>query len=428
MSGGRQAALSLYWFATSAHWSAILVTLMPMQAALIGGEAHKGRTLSVIFLLGALVSMIVAPVFGAVSDRLRTPWGRRRPFLVAGTIGNIFGLVVLAFIPAIPSALMPYILVIMWIELFNNMATAPYSALIPDVVPEEQRGSASGWMGLMSMVGNFIGAITGLTLAFVGGPKGAYFILAFIMLAGMLGTVLTIREPAPPPVAPFRLTDFLAGLARPFRSRDFTWVFFTRFLVMLGVYTVQEYLQYFIKDVVAGGVEPYDYTLLGYRVATTAHSATSFFLLALMVGAVGSTLVAGMLSDKYGRKRMVYLSGALQGVVTLIFLFTHRYELIVGMGLIFGLGYGSYQAVDWALATDVLPEKDDYAKDMGIWHVAFTLPQVIAAPIAGLLLDHFQAVGRARGLPSLGYSIIFSLALAYFVIGTVLVKQVKGTR
>jgi len=98
------------------------------------------------------------------------------------------------------------------------------------------------------------------------------------------------------------------------------------------------------------------------------------------------------------------------------------------MGVIFGLGYGAYESVDWALASDVLPSMDDYAKDMGVWHVAMVLPQVIATPVAGALLDNFQRVGRNNHLPTLGYTVIFLMAVVYFFLGTVFVKQIKGAR
>lgn len=428
ISTWRQITLSLYWFATSAHWAAILITLLPLQAELIGGSAFKGRTLGTILLVGALVSMLVAPLFGALSDRVRTRWGRRVPFLVVGTLCNIVGLLVLAFIPATPTALVPYVLAFMWIELFNNLATAPYTALIPDIVPPEQRGSASGWMGLMSMLGTFVGGITGLVLPLIGGISGAYIGLALIMLLGMLGTVLTVREPTPPEVTPFRLGSFLGSILTPFRSRDFTWVFFTRFLVILGTFTVQEFIQFYMQDVVAGGEKVHAYTFFGRQLADNAAAATSFFVLALLVGAIASSFFAGKLSDKYGRKPMVYLSGGLQALVVLVFIFVGRFEVAVLMGVVFGVGYGAYRSVDWALATDVLPSADDYAKDMGVWHVADTLPQMLATPIAGTLLDEFQSVGQSLGRPTLGYSVIFGMAFVYFVLGTVLVKQVRGAR
>src|ERR1043165_1415074 len=98
---------------------------------------------------------------------------------------------------------------------------------------------------------------------------------------------------------------------------------------------------------------------------------------------------------------MVYISSALQAIVPIVFIFYSPFPLVVALGLVFGLGYGAYQAVDWALASDVLPSQDDYAKDMGVWHVAFTFPQVIATPIAGFLLDKFQVVGAQNGAPNL---------------------------
>jgi MFS family permease len=435
MSSWRQAALSLYWFGSSAHWTAILITLLPLQAEAIGGADFKGRTLASILAVGAFVSMVVAPLFGAWSDRIRTRWGRRKPFLVAGTLGNVACLLALAFIPSTPSALVPYVLAYMGVNLFNNLATAPYSALIPDVVPAAQRGAASGWMGLMTMLGNFLGGITGLLIAPIARDYGqpwsitlAYLAIGVVLMLGMLGTVLTIDEPQPPDVLPFRWGAFLRGLLEPFRSRDFSWVFWTRFLVVLGTFTVQGFILYYMKDVVGAGAERYDYRFFGLKLADDASAATSFFVLALLVGAILSSLSAGSLSDRYGRKLMVYISGGLQALVVLVYIFAGSFEVAVIMGIVFGLGYGAYQAVDWALASDVLPNQEDYAKDMGVWHIALTLPQSIAAPIAGILLDNFQALGKANGLPRLGYTVIFAVACVYFLLGTVLVRQVKGAR
>lgn len=424
----RQAALSLFWFATNAHWTVILITLLPLQAHEIGGAEFKGRTLGQILLFGAFVSMVAAPLFGAWSDRVRTRWGRRVPFLVVGTIGNAIGLVALAFIPATRDWLPIYIVAFVAIQFFSNLATAPYSALIPETVPPDQRGSASGWLGLMLMLGSFAGAAAGLALPYIGGVTGCYLVVAGILLAGMVGTVATVTEPEPPPLPPFNWREFATGMAQPFKSRDFTWVFFTRLLMMLGLFTVQEFLQFYMHDVVAGGETGYPYMFLGLQLADNATAATSFFLLALLAGAVTSSLVAGALSDRYGRKVMVYISGGLQALVVAVMIFTHSFEVVVLAGVVFGVGFGAYQAVDWALATDVLPSEEDYARDMGVWHISFTLPQVLATPIGGLLLDGFQAVGRARELPNLGYTVLLGLALVYFIFGTVLIRMVRGAR
>ena len=461
-STGGQVMLSLFWFAVGAHWSAILITLLPLQAEAVGGPKSKSLVLPAILLGGALVAMVVCPLVGAWSDRTRSRLGRRKPFLIAGTILNVVGLLALAFIPATPDALVPYMLAFLWVELFNNLAAAPYSALIPDVVPPEQRGSASGWMGLMMVLGSFAGGFIGLVLPWIGGVPGAYVILSAVLLVSMLGTVLTFREPPPPAVPPFRWGAFFGGMVAPFRSRDFTWVFLTRFLVVLGTFTVQVFLQFYMKDVVGDGTravpafhastvgllgspvgqgpllaasalvsdrtEMHAYTFFGLPAANSAPAATSYFVLALLLGAVPSTLAAGALSDRHGRKLMVYISGGLQALVLAVLMFNSNFETAVLSGIVFGVGYGAYQAVDWALASDVLPSQDDYAKDMGVWHIAITLPQVVATPIAGVLLYLFQDVGAGVGWPNLGYSVIFGVAFVYFILGTVLVGRVKGAK
>jgi Na+/melibiose symporter-like transporter len=427
LSHFKQAMLSLYWFATSMQWTAILITTLPNQAYFIGGDEAKGTTLGTILLIGAFVSMAVAPVFGAFSDRTLTRWGRRRPWIVIGTLMNVVGLFGLAYFPRENdlSSLPLFILAFMWVEFWNNVATAPYAALIPDIVPADQRGSASGWYGLMNMLGSFVGGIAALVFTSNGRTDivGIYYLTAVLMLLGMLGTVFFVHElPVTRRPPPFRWGSFMRGLIAPLRDHDFRWVFWTRFLMIMGTFTVQEFLQYFMRDVVK------DFTLFGSPVAENAESAVSFFLIALLIGAIASSLVAGVLSDKLGRKKVVYASSILQSIVPFVLIFFSPFPLVVGLGIVFGLGYGAYASVDWAMASDVLPSEDDYAKDMGVWHVADTFPQVIATPIAGFLLDDFQRVGAQQGAPNLGYTVIFSLAVVYFFLGTVLVRKIRKVR
>jgi MFS family permease len=426
MTGFRQFLLSFFWFSTNMMWTAILMITMPSQIKAAVGDTTKGTTLGLALAAGAIISMVAAPIFGGLSDRIRLPGGRRKSWVVIGSIGNILGLFGLIYLirPGHPESVVGWTIAFLLVEFFNNVATGPYSALIPDLVPPEQRGSASGWMGLMTMLGTFIGGIMGFLIRPIG-MAGVYYIMMAIILLGALVTAFGVQEyEIPRTSSPFRLGEFLHGLYDPFRSLDFTWVFLTRLLVTMGIFTVQEFIQYYMGDVIGA---PYILPFLG-KVADTAEAAVSFFLPMLLLGGIITTLVAGVLSDRYGRKLMVYLSGALMGVVCLVFVFFHSFTLAVLMGVVFGLGYGAYQSVDWALGSDVLPSMDDYAKDMGVWHVAMVLPQVIATPVAGFLLDRFQAIGKIQHVPNLGYTVIFSLSVGYFILGTVFVRQIKKVR
>lgn len=220
----------------------------------------------------------------------------------------------------------------------------------------------------------------------------------------------------PPPTLPERV----ASVVRPLQSHDFRVVFLTRFLMQMGILTVQEYLQFYLKDAIGP-----DFIISGTLVADTPEKAVSLLFLPVLLGGFVSSLVAGFVSDSTGgkRKQIVYASGTLMAGTCVLFAFTRSYAFDMVLGLAFGVGFGAFSVMDWALATDVLPNKDEYAKDMGIWSLALVLPQVIAAPVAGYLLDYFQQVGPGYNL---GYTVIFLVSVIYFGAGTYFVKYIHS--
>jgi len=201
-----------------------------------------------------------------------------------------------------------------------------------------------------------------------------------------------------------RMFDF-----NPRRDPDFAWVLVTRLVMMMGIYTIQTFLQYYIRDVV-GAAHP--------------EQQTTNFIIFVSLTSLVSAFTAGWLSDRFGRKRIVYISGGLMSVVGFIFIVTHSLPIVLAAGAIFGLGYGAYSSVDWALVADVLPSHRDYARDMGIWNIALTLPQVIAPVLGGPLIDSFTRAGN----PTLGFQLLFALAIVYCLIGTVTVRYIRGVK
>lgn len=151
LSQFRQAALSFYWFGIFAQGTAFFSFTMPSQALLIGGESAKGRTLGLVLFLVSFVSLVFSPLFGALSDRWGSRWGRRFPWVLVGTGMNVFGILALAYFSRSSASMgLPmYVGLYVWIFFWSCVATSPYSALIPDLVPLNQRGSASFyWLGL----------------------------------------------------------------------------------------------------------------------------------------------------------------------------------------------------------------------------------------------------------------------------------------
>jgi MFS family permease len=196
-------------------------------------------------------------------------------------------------------------------------------------------------------------------------------------------------------------------------------VWITRALVMMGIWTVQPFILYYLTDVV--GVE-------------NPEQLVGVVLGVALVAATFSGLLGGRLSDRIGRKRVVYTANSFIAVAALGFLFARTIPSTMLVATVFGLGFGAYYSVDWALACDVLPNKEDAAKDMGVWNIALVLPQSLAPLIAGPILQGFGVShslgpeGPVTHYSLAGYTVIFSLAAFYLILGAVLLRNVRGVK
>jgi len=202
------------------------------------------------------------------------------------------------------------------------------------------------------------------------------------------------------------------GFFAAFRSHDFFWTFATRALVMMGVYTIYPFFALYMRDVVH---IHHPNTMAGY------------WGLAVLVAGIVPAVTGGQLSDRWRRRKVfVYAAGILQAAVASILLFglIRSVPVIFAMGVVFGIGYGLYVAVDWAIASDVLPDRGKSAgRDMGLWHVAFTLPPALAPAVFGPILHHFNESGGF-----LGYRLVFAGAVVWFVLGTIFVSRIRSVR
>ena len=393
--------LSAFWFGTAFHWLVLLLIVMPKDVVKFVGEGQKGTYLGLLTAIGAIMALVLPPLVGAHSDRT----GKRIPYIRLGLAVNLVGLVVMALAASAlagMSGFWVYVLGFLLVQFGNNYATAPYSALIPQLVPVEQRGRYSGVMAMLQAGGQLLGAVAALLLGLLHLPGWAIYALVALVL--LLPALVTMRGvPAQ--------TDRLSGqahapqmsVAQLFAYQPFLWVFLTRVLFALGQYSVQPFLQYYNKDVMRQG-DP--------------ANATSIMLACIIVGSIASALIGGRISDRVGRKPVIYVAGGLMAAVALMLLFAPNFPVALALALVFGLGFGAFTSVDWALGSDAMPSESSYARDMGIWHVAFVAPQFVGAP-QGRLLDW----GNAQS-PNLGYTLVFGIAAVFFVLGVILVRNV----
>lgn len=414
--------ISSYWFATNFHWGAMLLILLPHDMEVLAG-AHKAQMLGWVTGLGAIPAIIVPLISGAMSDRCMSPKGRRKPYIAVGVAINILGLLLMAISGTYLKSLPLYFLSYGVVQIGSNVASGSYMGVIPDVVPKKEHGKASGFMALLSQLGTLFGAI-GVGMAI----PSSLTLVRYGLVAAVLGIVgiqsyRGIKEKPLVEAEPFHFGDYIRSLwIDPKQFPNFAWVWFTRFLVMFGFYAIMPFVNYYLVDVV------------GVPQSKVDGTAPILLGLILLVSSV-TGIYGGVLSDRIGRKRVVYLSNALITIVAPLFIFCTNLKMALVVGALFGLGYGAYISVDYALGTDVLPSKEEAGKDMAVWHVAMTLPQSLAAPLAGLLIAWPGFTKIPSNIPGAepiyhylveGYAAIFILCSVCFALGAYLLKNVKG--
>ena len=425
LSGRRQLTLSALWFALNFQNSALLPIVIPVQITLFiaSDQAGSAQQAAIVAWLGALtgvIALVLTPLTGALSDHTIGALGRRRPYIALGAVGLIAGTVVLAAPRSMPALILGLALLFIG----GTIATAGYQGLMPDLVPESQRGAASGYIGVMTILGNvgslilaglLLGQATGNAVTADAARAGSaiFYVLTGIVLAvGVLLTLFGVHE-RPLLVVP-RQTQTLrqrldAAWLGPWRHRDFRWVFLTRCSVMMGLTLYMTFIAYYFAQV--------------EQIANFAAVTAALAVLAL-VGATISAYAMGLLSDRIGRVWLVCFASACMASAALAFVVLPRnfpLWLLLPLGVLFGLGYGAYYSVDWALAVDVLPSLDDAGKDMGLWSMASNLPGVLAPSVGAAIFT----VAGIVGATAFGYRLIFALAAVFLLAGAVFILLVR---
>ncbi len=437
----RQLSLSALWLGVNAISAALLPIVLPIQILLfvtpgVVGNAQQAEFLGWLSALGAVVALVVPPLVGALSDRTTLRYGRRRPYIVIGVLISVAGAWALARADDLNTLTITFLI----LQLGFNVTVGSYQGLLPDLTPEGQRGAASGYLGLMTILGNvgslaLAGALlAGVTLADVTTPSGRAEIITgasifygatalvmalttIITLVWTPETPLSVVEAAalrPQPRGANRMERGLQSLRtlwlEPWKSHNFTWVFLTRAFVMLGLTLFLTFIEYYFANVVH---------------VTNFVSATAVVAGLALVGAILSALTLGILSDHMNRALLVGISTALMALPALAFVVAPGRIPLWPLGIVFGLGYGAYTSVDWALAVDALPVQANAGKDLGIWSAASTLPAILAPALGGAVIALVDAVDHETAL---GYQAIFALAAVCLALGAVFVSFIRDER
>ena len=411
----RKAGSSYIWLVIGATFGVYLAFVTPIGLSLSiklsqiapGHEEYLGYITGV----GAIAAIVANPIVGMLSDRTRSRFGRRRPFLALGTVIGILGLVVMAQASTAPMLGLGWIVAqIGWGPVITLLLTSQ-----ADNLPEEQRGKVSGLSGMVTQFAPVAGVMM------VGGLAGNSLLLflvpgAFGVLAMALFLVL-VREPdsrgLPRAEAGTMLRTILQSYYfDPRRYPDFAWNWLGKFLVFFGITLNTTFTAFFLASRMDVSVE---------EVAGTVAVLGIGGILAAVAGAIGG----GFLSDRLRRRKIFVLLGTVvfAGGVALMAL-APSVPLIMTAAILGNLGLGLFSSVDQALTLDVLPDKDT---DAGRYMAVFSFATTLAQGVAPFIAPAFLAVGASGGEKN--YTLLYLVASALTLAGGLAIfTRVKSVR
>ncbi|MEA2511326.1 MAG: hypothetical protein QOJ59_813 [Thermomicrobiales bacterium] len=392
--------LGVYGLGLMALWNTVNTLVLQERVEATAPAAWRGSALGLVSLVGIGLAALVQPFAGRLSDEAPIT-DRRRPFIIAGTVVALPFLAIFGWAPGFGLLLLGYV----GLQIAVNVAQAAFQAFIPDLVPKEERGVASGAKNLLSVVGAAVGLLGARGLLALGVGYGG--VLAFLGAVLVVTAILTwLRVPVAPrrskqpeglaaALNPKRLWSSSVATFR--RHRTFRHAVVAQFLFMLGTYPAQRFLLFLLKD--------------RFGAEDAVQRASVGLVVAIVCAAIAAG-VAGALSDRLGRLPVLFATVAL-GVVGMVGIGVAPTPLLVGAaGICLAVGVGAFQAVNWALLSDDVPEGEG-ARAFGLANVA-TAGAGALAGLFGPLVDLTDAV-----LPGGTYQLTFGLA-ALIVVASVL--------
>ncbi len=466
-------AVNIFWLGLNFRNNAVTNVFMPYLVEKFAAPELRNTALGAMRTAGLVIAMLVQPAIGLLSDRSTNRFGRRRPFL---TVGVLFDVLLLIWI-ALASNYWSLLAAMMLIQISFNISHGALQGLIPDLVPEAQRGTASAFKAIFELLPI---VLIGITISpLVGAGSLTWAVIATgVVLVVILGITLfsvhevQLTEPIHTPIKPalLRVLGMLGGIL----AGAFSGLVIGAgigFLVYLVAQLVTEAETARLFGIAAGGITSMIVAVLagtwaGVRatleishrdvdsfrwwianrlmflaaVTSIQGFAPYFIMYSFNVGSeeatsmtgklitmVGiftllSALPAGWLSDHWGQKRMTGFSGLIAVLGTgfiLLTIWQPDLNLLYLAGAVLGIATGLFVTLNWALGTRLVPQAES-GRWLGISNLAGAGAGMIGSGIGGPLADTLNA-----GAPGLGYFTIFAGYGLLFLLSTLCLTGIR---
>jgi MFS family permease len=403
--------LNTYWVGLSFMWNALHPIILPAVLLNYVPETQKNTYLGLMTFGGLIIAMLIQPISGALSDSWRSRFGRRRPLILLGTLFDFVFLTLLGWAGGLTWLFIGYL----GLQFSSTIAHGPAQGLLPDVVTKEQFGIASGIKTFMDMLSVITASLVAGNLLDPSGkdPSRVILVVIGLLAVSLLVTVIgTKEEPTLQGTGKEERRNVWKELGESFRidfrsNTSYWWLIAERFLVLFGIYGLQQFVQYYIRDVL--------------EVANPVQ-VTGNLMAALAIGLVLLALAGGWLSDKFGTKRIL-VAGSLLIAAGSLLLPLARTELTLALiGSLVGAGLGLFLTANWALASKLAPS-GEAGKYLGLTNIA-TAGSAALGRLWGPALD---ALNNSWPGMWYGYSAMFIFGGLCALVSISLLKKVKET-
>jgi MFS family permease len=385
---------ALSWAIPSANYGTLSQSLFATM-----DPVHKVKMVAILATVSSIGGSLAVIVGGLLSDRTRSVYGKRKPWLLAGSLLAAGSMGAVWFTTSFPLLVVEFTVS----QIGLNIMVAALSALLPDRVGKALLGRASALAGLGNLLGGAIGGV--IASGFLPTPKLGLVIVPWTMVAAAVAICLLLPTISSQDAPVERLVGrrLLRQLAPP-ADRDFWLVFGGRVLFLLGLLTTFAYQLYILTDHFGAD-------------AAVAQSMIALSGVILALGAGVFTVVMGPVSDKVKRRKPFVIGAGVVGAAGVSLLLTSHNVAVFPISIAaLSVAYGTFISVDQALMVEVLPDQANAARDLGFLTVANSAPGVLAPGLAGLLVG----IG--------GYPAVFAGGLAMTLISGVFLFFVRRVR
>ena len=400
--------MNVYWLGLSFMWNSIHPIILPSVLLHIVPEQLKNTYLGILTFCGLVLAMIIQPISGAASDGWRSRWGRRRPLALVGTGLDFIFLSLLAWSGNLFIVILGYV----GLQITSNIAHGPMQGLIPDLVSNEQLGLASGLKNLLDMAGLIVASlVAGILLS----PDDRYPTMIMVVVMGILlisaaVTFFCVKEE---PTSDNSRNGNKIHIKQVFQidlkaNTSYFWLIVSRFIFLVGIYGIQTFAQYYIRDVM---------------LAANPVKATGDLMASLAIALVICSLVGGWLTDKIGARLVIYFASLISAIGAFLLVIAKDIPSLTCFAGILGAGIGLYLSSNWALASQLAP-REEAGKFLGLTNLA-TAGASAVSKLGGIPID---VANNAFPGHYYGYTGLFALGGFFALLSMLLLRKVKEKR